>query len=254
MIILLIGVCLLIAILILIMFLILKNAVTKINAQTKAYFVDKLQAYDYLINEKEEKLNQIDKLIKDKELGIKNEVSSDDKKSYEFDYNIIDLLNETKYQDQSLFEQNRKIDEKFNFDYEALLKKFISSININSKYEFCLAFRNKFTSDFIYELSTFTLKDRKEELKKILTEEEFKIYEIFETIIENHSVEAFVEYLDQLVILNNPNVTVLVGNSKENYDHISSYIKTQVSNEIYKGIKIIYKDKIYDFSLNERNI
>ena len=62
-----------------------------------------------IINEKEEKLNQIDKLIKDKELGIKNEVSSDSKKTYEFDYNIIDLLNETKYQDQSLFELNKKI-------------------------------------------------------------------------------------------------------------------------------------------------
>ena len=254
MVILFIGVCILIAVLILIMFLILKNAVTKINAQTKAYFVDKLQAYDYLINEKEEKLNQIDKLIKDKELGIKNEVSSDSKKTYEFDYNIIDLLNETKYQDQSLFELNKKIEEKFNFDYEELLKKFVSTINTDNRYEFCLEFRNKFTSDFIYELSTFTEKDRKEELKKILTEEEFKIYEIFEIIVENKSVEAFVEYLDQLVVLNNPNIIVLVGNKKENYDYISSYIKTQVSPEIYKGIKIIYKDKIYDFSLNERNI
>ena len=92
------------------MFLILKNAVTKISNQTKAYFVDKLQAYDYLINEKEEKLNEINKQIKDKELGAKEENKTRDKNNYEFDYNIIDLFNETKYQDQSLFELNKIIE------------------------------------------------------------------------------------------------------------------------------------------------
>ena len=72
--------------------------------------------------------------------------------------------------------------------------------------------------------------------------------------MDNNSPEAFVEYLDQLVNLNNPNIIVLVGNENENYDYISDYVNTKVSKDIYKGIKIIYKDKIYDFSLNERNI
>ena len=59
--------CVVICLLVFVMFLILKKTVKTINTQTKLYFVDKLQEYDYLINEKEEKLNQIDKEIKEKE-------------------------------------------------------------------------------------------------------------------------------------------------------------------------------------------
>lgn len=244
-----------IVVLILVMFFILKNAVTKINAQTKAYFVDKLQAYDYLINEKEEKLNEIDRRIKDKELGIKEEEKTTDKKSYEFDYNIIDLLNETKYQDQSLFELNRKIEEKFNFDYEKIIEKFVSFVMDTNNYNFCIGLRAKIDSEMLYQLSILTDDERREFLREELSQEEFKIYEIFEeTMDEKKTPEAFVQYLDQLISLNNPNITVLVGNTVENYDYISEYVKTKVSKDIYKGIKIIYKDKIYDFSLNERNI
>ena len=93
------------------MFFILKGTVKKINTQTKLYFVDKLQEYDYLINQKEEKLNQINQEIRDRELkNADNEVSSK-KKNYEFDYQIIDLLNKTQYQDKNIFELNKKIDE-----------------------------------------------------------------------------------------------------------------------------------------------
>lgn len=247
-------VCVIIVILIALMFIILKKAVTKINTQTKAYFVDKLQAYDYLINEKEEKLNQIDKQIKDKELGIKEESQKKEKPTYAFDYNIIDLLTETRYQDQSLLELNRIIDEKFNYDYEKILRTFITLINKDNKYEFCVNFRNKFNSQTIYDLELLTDQELREKLEEILEEEEFQIYDTFTFVMEENNIEKFVEYLNQLVILNNPNITVLVGNSKENYDHISKYIQTKVSKEIYKGIKIIYQDRIYDFSLNERNI
>lgn len=243
-----------IGVLILVMFLILKNAVTKISNQTKAYFVDKLQAYDYLINEKEEKLNEIDKQIRDRELGIKEEAKASEKKSYEFDYNIIDLFNETKYQDQSLFELNKKIEEMFDFDYEKIVEKFVSFVKDTNNYSFCVNFRKKIDSEMLYQLSILTDDERREFLKEELTDEEYKIYEIFESTMDKTTPEAFVEYLDQLISLNNPNILVLVGNEKENYDYISDYVKTKVSKDIYKGIKIIYKDKIYDFSLNERNI
>lgn len=246
--------CIFIGLLVLVMFLILKNAVTKISNQTKAYFVDKLQAYDYLINEKEEKLNEIDKKIKDRELGLKEDKKDNNKKEYAFDYNIIDLLNETKYQDQSLFELNRKIEEKFDFNYEKLIKKFVSFALNTSDFKFCVDLRKKFDSDMLYELFILNDDERRKFLKDKLSSREFEIYAIFEETMDKKTPEAFVEYLDQLINLNNPSITVLVGNSKENYDYISDYVCTKVTDDIYKGIKIIYKDKIYDFSLNERNI
>ena len=56
-----------IVVLVFFMFFILKGTVKKINSQTKLYFVDKLQEYDYLIDQKEEKLNQINQEIREKD-------------------------------------------------------------------------------------------------------------------------------------------------------------------------------------------
>ena len=66
-------------------------------------------------------------------------------------------------------------------------------------------------------------------------------------------LQEFIDYLDQLVSLNDPTIKILVGDKKENYDYLSKHIKTIVSDDIYSGIKIVYKDKVYDFSLSERN-
>ena len=106
----------------------------------------------------------------------------------------------------------------------------------------------------LYQLSILSDEERKVFLKEVLTSNEYKIYEIFLETMDKTSPENFVAYVDQLISLNNPNIIVLVGNDKENYDYISDYVKTKVSKDIYRGIKIIYRDKIYDFSLNERNI
>ena len=92
--------------------MILKKTVRIVNSQTKSYFVNKLQGYDEIIAEKENKLQEIDELIKDREKGIKEDNNKDlSKGGYAFDPNVIDLLNETKYQDKNVLEINKLIDE-----------------------------------------------------------------------------------------------------------------------------------------------
>ena len=82
-------VCLVVAFLIFVMFLILKKTVRIVNEQTKSYFVNKLQGYDDLITERENKLNEIDELIKNREIG-KEENKKELKVGYAFDTNVID--------------------------------------------------------------------------------------------------------------------------------------------------------------------
>ena len=143
---------LLICLLVVLMFFILKSTVKKINSQTKLYFVDKLQEYDYMIDKKEAKLNEINKEIEKKEIKGEQSDTSINRKNYEFDYQIIDLLNKTKYQDKNIFELNKMIDEKFNINYVELIKQFLSQIEDDGAYQFCLDLNNKFTSEEIYKL------------------------------------------------------------------------------------------------------
>lgn len=243
-----------IIVLVVLMFFILKSTVKKINSQTKLYFVDKLQEYDYLIDQKEERLNQINKEIKEKELKREDGNTSINGKSYEFDYQIIDLLNKTQYQDKNIFEMSKKIDEKFNIDYVALLTEFLSNVKEDGTYSFCKNLRAKFTSDIIYKLKVMSNEEQKEYLKTFLLEEEYQIYKLYCDLNEKGDLDGFLDYLNELMDLNNPMVFVYVGKREENYDYLSKYIKTIYSKDIYKGIRIIYRNRIYDYSLNERNV
>ena len=237
------------------MFVILKKTVRIVNSQTKSYFVNKLQGYDDLIRDKESKLSEIDELIKDKEKGIKEDNTHNDVKTgYAFDTNVIDLLNSTQYQDKNIFELNKKIDENFVVNYEELVKDFLALCDEDKDYDFCLNLRGKFSSDVIYNLKSMMSDSQEEELKRMLNNKEYKVYEAFKLVVSDHSIDNFIDYLDQLVDLNNPKITILVGNKSENYDHLSENIETVFNDKIYRGIKIIYRNKVYDFSLSERNV
>lgn len=246
--------CGVIAVLVFIMFIILKKTVSAINSQTKTYFVDKLQAYDSLIDEKEQRLNEIDELLKNKELGLSEEEVILKKDGYDFDYNIIELFNNAEYQNKELLRITRLIDEKFDFNHEKLIMNFLRCINNVDKYEFCLRLKEKFTSKIIYEVKTLLETEIDSFMEVLLTEEEYYIYLLFKDLNGTFTIEDFVDYLDRLVDLNNPTITIYVSNKRENYDYLSKYIKTKVADDIYSGIKIVYKDKIYDFSLSERNV
>lgn len=237
------------------MFLILKKTVKKINTQTRLYFVDKSQEYDYLIKQKVDKLNQLDKEIKEKEANKKETVISNNKQSYDFDYSIINLLNNTEYQNRNIFELNKEIDNKFSIDYISLIKKFVTlTKSADNQYSFCNNIKKKFTSDMVYKLKIMSDLELNDYLKKTLSGDEYKIYKLFTETNTNPNIDNFINYLNELIDLNNPLIVVYVGDKNENYDYLSDNIKTIYSTDIYKGIKIKYQNKIYDYSLNERNV
>ena len=245
---------LVVLVLVILMFFILRSTVKKINSQTKLYFVDKLQEYDYMIDDKLNQLNQINEEIKEKELKREEQDTGTDSNYYEFDYKIIDLLNKTVYQDKNFFELNKEIDDKFQLDSVSLIKKFLESVHDDGTYQFCLGLREKFTSDIVYQIKIMLPDDQGSYLKKFLSEEEFKIFDVYRKVVDRVDIDGFLDYLDELIDLNSPYILIYVGKKDENYDYLSKYIKTIYSEEIYKGIKIIYRKRIYDYSLNERNV
>lgn len=249
-----VSVCFIVAFLIFLMYLILRRTVRIVNEQTKSYFVNKLQGYDDLIADKENKLEKIDELIKNREIGKEENKKKQVNGGYAFDTNVIDLFNSTQYQDKNIFELNKKIDENFVVNYEELVKDFLTFCDDSKDYDFCLSLRNKFDSEQIYRFKSMMPALFEEEIKKFLTSKEYRVYEAFKLIIKEHTIENFVIYLDQLVDLNSPKIVILVGNKNESYDHLSEYIETKYNDKIYRGLKIIYKSRVYDFSLSERNI
>ena len=67
---------------------------------------------------------------------------------------------------------------------------------------------------------------------------------------DDFSIEDFSDYLNYEIGNSDTTIYVYVGNHKLNYDKIDKRIKTLYSDEIYKGLKIIYFNKLYDYSLS----
>ena len=96
--------------LITIMFFFLKRTVVRINQQSKDYFVDKLQAYDDLISQREETLKGLNESIelKQKELLEKQENAVKEEAVFLYDQKNID------YQDDKIFQKLKKVESRFN--------------------------------------------------------------------------------------------------------------------------------------------
>ena len=136
-----------------------------------------------------------------------------------------------------------------------MIKKFVAlTKSADNQYSFCNNIKKKFTSDMVYKLKIMSDLELNNYLKKTLSDDEYKIYKLFTETNTNPNIDNFINYLNELIDLNNPLIVVYVGDNNENYDYLSDNIKTIYSTDIYKGIKIKYQNKIYDYSLNERNV
>ena len=205
-----------------------------------------------LIDQKEQKLREIKKEIENKKATLTSDNDNSLKSNYTFDNNIIDMMNKANYKYSDFLELQKKIDNDFQINYENIVKKFVSEIEIDNDYILCSTIKEKLNSKVIYELNISpSLEDS---MSNYFSKEEMEIYYRFKKETNLEDINSFINYLDELISVSSPYVLVYVSSPKYNFDHISKYVKTIVSDDIYKGIKIVFKNKVYDFSLNERNV
>lgn len=239
----LIGVVLIVFILTFIMFFLLKGIVKSVNQKAKNYFVSKMQNYgeehDLIVDVKEEK--EVEDLIvylKDNNTSIKNQ---------DF-YNYLDKIPD--YQISDFFKKYKEIDRRFSLNEENIIRNFIKTnlVDENKKYTELVNLREKFNSDTIYK---YYLMDKNDVLSNL--NKEFnspKIVKEYLQIVDEFILEDFLNYLDNEIKKNDPSIYIEVGNKKVNYNYIDKNIVTIFNDDIYKGIRIIYKNKIYDYSLS----
>ncbi len=233
-----------------ILFFSLRSTVKRIDINTKKYFIDKLQDYDYLIEEKQKVLNKLNEEIeKNKEIlskktKVDTNVNYNDKKEY---YGEIVT---PKYRDENLFEKYKNIKEKFSFNKADIILDFVNKIEDDGNEEFIVlsGIRKKLDSKTIYKIMKLQKKEQKEYIYSILDNNEIDI--LNKNIkLDDVKVNNFIIQLDTLLEKNDPTVYVYTGEKNISYDYISSMVKTEYDETINEGIKINYKGNLYDYSL-----
>lgn len=243
--------CLVIAFMILLMFLTLKKTVRKINEQSKNYFVDKLQDYDVLIDQKVDELNTIEDKIAQlkKEIPkVTNQGTGATEPVMPVNYNI----KVPQYQDREFLANYKKIKEKFEFQPEAVIKDFLDRYvkpDHDQEYLDYKALLSIFDYEMLYRLAIQSEREQIKYLMDHLSVAQRRILEGYQKGVQHFDILAFRHYLTLRLRELDPTIYVRTGEHGVNYQHISPAIQTEYDEKIYVGITIVYHNKLYDYSL-----
>lgn len=246
-----------ILIMIIFVFTILKNIVKRINQNSKKYFINKLEDYNYIVEEKEKEIKEltekIETLQKQKEKYEEYEKITLPKRKREV-VNNVSTLRVPKYREENFFLNYKEVKQSFNFDKEELIKKFIKEHQDKKHekdYKTLVNLKNKFNKEAIYQLMTLPGEEQLDIINSILTDRERELINL-DNIIKDKSkftiIKLFKE-VDKIILEIDPTIKVYVSKYDKDYNYIDPYIKTIHYANMSEGIIIEYKGKKYDFSI-----
>ena len=231
-----------------IMFFSLKKLIESLNKDSQKYYFKTMQALDKKIEEKNKETN----------VEITNkEFYEEDKKKVErkegIDKSLLDIYNNADYENENALKIANKVDAIFKIDEDKIISDFVKNNTVNENYKYYQSIYDRFSPNLIYKLKMLDKENQINEISKMLNEEEYKV---FYDYLKNHKfkLNRFLLDFELNIEKTNPVIEVITGDKSKNYNHINPYVKTSYSDDIYKGIIIKYQDRIYDYSINERDV
>ena len=273
-----IAAVILIVIMLAFIFILFRNIIRRMDDNAKKYFVNKMQGYDYILEEKQDKLEKIKAEITQLEESNKNILKSTDddeefneeihksekhQKKYEKDEDIL-LRRETNeqinynlnvpdYRETQFFNNYKEVRQAFTINNEKIIKDFIAkhkNLKEEKEYKALKKLRGKFDQNTIYGCLTLDKKEQKELLEEALTATEKKLVKLKElSEYPNFSVETLVKYIDDRTEEIDPTVYIYTNVLDKKYEDIDKNIVNKQYNNMSEGIIIKYRNKIYDYSI-----
>lgn len=230
-----------------VIFFILKNTVANINEQGRVYFTLKLQQYENEYN----KLNTHDE--RNKGLEEKQTKQVKDISSHRNSGSLVYVDEKLDYQVSDLLAMVKKIEKGFIIDTEDVIKQFIKEKTQKDnvkKYEKLKEVKDYIMGIGVYNILTTNDEDYIDNVEREIERIDHKIYHRYIMSSEEFEIEDFLNYLENEMGTCDPTIYVIIGEEDVNYDHLDERIKTIYNEKVYKGVKIIYKNKLYDYSLS----
>lgn len=229
--------------------------VKRVNVLMKKTFVDKLQEYDYLIDDKEKKIELLDRNLDKKTKSYAKlereveELEKSLKNVEEVKKEHVVLQTDADFEDGNILSSYKKIKDGFRFDIETKIKNFLDKIESDSShYKLYCNVKNYFTHSSIYTIMTYQVEEQKLIINELLSPEE---KEVLGSLInkKKFNIVKFLGELDALILKSNPEIKVFVGNKNESFNYLNENITTIYDDSITEGFKIVYKGIVYDYSI-----
>jgi len=268
-----IAAAILIVIMLIFVFILFKNIIRRIDDNAKRYFVNKMQDYDYILEEKQTKLEEIKQEIEEVKKINKNIVYMEDKKE-EKELEVKNLISNTdneediickkneeikintrvpEYREIQFFNNYKEVKNIFTINNEKTIKDFVKkhkNIKEEKEYKALKKLRDEFTDEAIYECVTLEHKDQIKVLDEILSNTAKKILK-YDNMIkeEKFNIKTLIKILDQKIEELEPYIYIYVNGVSSNFNYIDKNIITKQYKNMSEGIIIKYRNKIYDYSI-----
>ena len=247
---------------------VIKNVIKRINENSRKYFLDKLQEYDYLIDKKKEEIANLQKQINtlQDEAEIKKEVEEYKKHKDEIKKTLVKIENKNKeekeeiiydiptpkYRQEEFFSSYKKLKKQFNVNSKQILEEFLKEHKETSEdkeYTDLKKLREQFSEETVYEMLTLTAEEQFDVIERVINSSKSDFIKLDPSDKKNFSIVKFLERIDLKIREADPTIYVYVSNDGINYDFLDKRIKTILYKNMSEGIIIEYRNKMYDYSI-----
>lgn len=225
-------------------YFILKGILGSVNEKGKEFFTIRLTELD--ANRKVNKEEEKEEKVVVEQVLLPNELNQNQDSIF-----LYQSKNVNNIAVKDILQFIKKIDSKFNYDDKYIVTEFVSQTEQDSnadRFHRLTTIKKNIEKIGIYNL-LIASDEKIEEFKNDINKIDDEILTTYEKVNGFFDLENFIAYLDIEIRKSDPTIYVLVGNRNVSFDEVSDRVKTMYKEEVYRGIKIIYKGNIYDYSL-----
>ncbi len=256
-----IAVIVVLLVLIYFMTVMLRSVVSENNQKVNGYFLKNLDMYDERYREKVSSLSKINVEYEEvsRELrNMKNEMVSYKTSPFYAPRPLPrDIYIPTaRYIDNDFFEEYKIAKDKLmSIDKQEVIDNVIAKVPFQgniSRYELVQKMLGKFDFDAIYDLCSLAKEDQLQIVRECLdTAEQKLLLEYIEDMqdVDEFEILGFLDYLKRIAWNNDPHVFVSVAENEADYTNNDRNIVCKVDRNICEGLKIVYQNKVYDYSI-----
>lgn len=161
-------------------------------------------------------------------------------------------VNNTVYKSKEFKDEYKNLKESMSFNKNEIISDVVENndCELNSIGKTAINLKNTFTFDTIYKLSTLNSSQQLDVLRSSFSNEENQILNDYVSTHNNtfNAIEFF-DYINQIAKSEDPTFYVKTGWKQDNFDELDDKVVTVHDEDITEGVKIVHKNKLYDYSV-----
>ena len=250
-----IGVLLVMAVLNLFMFFVIKRTAVRVDKQVRSYFVKQLEVCD-AIYEENKALRKENATV----FGPNAEALPDDRiyKAESLNFTSGGGLTESiehravTYQNENFLREYKAVKNKMKIDKNRTLMAVIKEESSESEAapgHLIADLLHSLSFDTLYKVSTLSSQQQEAIMRDVLNEKQLAFLNAYLGEKERFDVLEFFDFLKELSFSCGGDFYVKTGDLRENFDGLGQNVVTVHDPSIVEGIKIVYRNRMYDYSM-----